>query len=91
MSSQTVLLRTTLTRTIVLYLMVTSSEVTLVMFQRSVPNVADTLMALIAFMTNHISLFLTRMFFLFPGLSHKLPNDSDTDFLNQNMFSMERL
>ena len=62
------------------------------MFQRSVANIADILMALIALMADYISLFLTHIhFFLFPGPSHKLTNGNATDFLNLKMLSMERL
>ena len=63
---------------------ITSSEVTSVMFERLVRNIADILMALTALMADDISLFLTHIHFLFkfPGPSHKLPNDNDSDFLN---------
>ena len=44
---------------------ITSSEVTLVMFQRSVANIADILMALIALMAGLISLLLTHIHFFF--------------------------
>ena len=54
------------------------------MFERLVRNIADILMALTALMADDISLFLTHIHFLFkfPGPSHNLPNDNDSDFLN---------
>ena len=62
------------------------------MFQRLVANIAEILLALIASMADHSSLFLTDIhFFLFPGPSHKLTNGNTTDVLNLKMLPMERL